>query len=72
MVNINTNDEYKKYFGKAMPQIIHDIRNPLNIIIGFSSIMQIDDTISQENAQYLQKIYLQVSVHIVKAIFART
>ena len=58
MVNINTNDEYKKYFGKAMPQIIHDIRNPLNIIIGFSSIMQIDDTISQENAQYLQKISL--------------
>ena len=44
-------------FGKAIPQLIHDIRNPLNIIIGFSSILQIDETVNDEVRNYLKKIY---------------
>jgi two-component system, OmpR family, sensor kinase len=47
----------EKIFGKAIGQIIHDIRNPLNTIIGFSSILQIDETINEEIKGYLKKIY---------------
>lgn len=50
-------EENDKIFGKALPQMIHDIRNPLNIIIGFSSILQIDDTIDDEIKSYAKKIY---------------
>ena len=44
-------------FGQAMPQIIHDIRNPLNIVIGFSSVLQMDDSVNDEVKSYLKKIY---------------
>lgn len=50
-------EENDKIFGKALPQMIHDIRNPLNIIIGFSSILQIDESIDEEIKSYAKKIY---------------
>lgn len=49
-------DEKEKFFGKAIPQMIHDIRNPLNIIIGFSSILQIDESINDEVRSYIKNI----------------
>ncbi len=49
-------EEYLELFGKAMPQIIHDIRNPLNIIIGFSSLMEMDTTLNEENREFVEKI----------------
>ncbi|HNZ27125.1 MAG TPA: hypothetical protein PLG34_06670 [Spirochaetota bacterium] len=49
--------KYDELFGKAMPQLIHDIRNPLNIIIGFSSIIQIDETVNDEVRGYLRNIF---------------
>lgn len=58
-----TKDEKEKYFGKAIPQIIHDIRNPLNIIIGFSSILQIDESINEEVRSYIKNIILS-GIHI--------
>lgn len=54
---IKKEDENDKIFGRALPQMIHDIRNPLNIIIGFSSILQIDDTVNDEIKSYAKKIY---------------
>jgi K+-sensing histidine kinase KdpD len=48
--------ENKDIFGKAIPQLIHDLRNPLNIIVGFSSIIQIDSSVSPEVQSYLKKI----------------
>ncbi|HBD92878.1 MAG: hypothetical protein A2015_13700 [Spirochaetes bacterium GWF1_31_7] len=56
-------EEKEKYFGKAIPQIIHDIRNPLNIIIGFSSILQIDESINEEVRSYIKNIILS-GMHI--------
>ena len=53
----DNNTQYKKLFGEAMPQVVHDIRNPLNIIIGYSSILQMDSSLSEENRQYIQKVY---------------
>jgi signal transduction histidine kinase len=50
------NKENEVIFGKAIPQLIHDIRNPLNIIIGFSSMIQIDSNLSPEVISYLKKI----------------
>lgn len=44
-------------FGKAIGQLIHDIRNPLNTIIGFSSIIRIDETVSEEMKGYVNKIF---------------
>lgn len=44
-------------FGKAIPQLIHDIRNPLNIIIGFSSIIQMEESLNDETKNYIKKIY---------------
>ena len=51
-----TKKDKEKIFGKAIPQLIHDIRNPLNIVIGFSSILQIDETINDEIRSYIQNI----------------
>lgn len=51
-----TKEEKEKIFGKAIAQIIHDIRNPLNIVIGYSSILQIDETINDEIRSYIQNI----------------
>lgn len=48
--------EDKNIFGKAMPQLIHDIRNPLNIIIGFSSILELEDDLSDEVRSYISSI----------------
>ena len=56
-------EDKEKMFGKAIPQIIHDIRNPLNIIIGFSSILQLDDSINEEVRSYLKNIILS-GMHI--------
>ncbi len=53
---MDTKKDKEKIFGKAIPQIIQDIRNPLNIVIGFSSILQIDETINTEIRSYLQNI----------------
>ncbi|OHD18636.1 MAG: hypothetical protein A2086_17035 [Spirochaetes bacterium GWD1_27_9] len=53
----DNNKECDNIFGKAIPQLIHDIRNPLNIIIGFSSIIQIDETVNDEIRTYLKKIF---------------
>jgi sensor histidine kinase regulating citrate/malate metabolism len=52
-------NKYKpeEIFGKAIGQLVHDIRNPLNTIIGFSSIIRIDDTVSQELKDYINKIF---------------
>ncbi len=50
------NENYE-IFGKAIPQLIHDIRNPLNIVIGFSSLIQMEDSINDEIRNYLKKIY---------------
>lgn len=50
-------EENELMIGKAIGQIIHDIRNPLNTIIGFSSILQIDETINEEIRTYLKKIH---------------
>ena len=52
-----TDSKYKTLFGDAMPQVVHDIRNPLNIIIGYSSILQMDSSLSEESRQYIQKVY---------------
>lgn len=54
---MNDMSKYNELFGKAIPQLIHDIRNPLNIIIGFSSIIQIDETVNDEVRGYLKKIF---------------
>ena len=54
---MNNNSQYIKLFGNAMPQVVHDIRNPLNIIIGYSSILQMDSSLSEESRQYIQKVY---------------
>jgi light-regulated signal transduction histidine kinase (bacteriophytochrome) len=54
MKDNKTTDEI---FGKAIPQLIHDIRNPLNIVVGFSSIVQIDESINAEVRSYLKKIF---------------
>lgn len=43
-------------FGKAIGQIIHDIRNSLNIIIGFSSLIQSDENIDNEIKKYFSRI----------------
>lgn len=51
-----TKKDKEKIFGRAIPQLIHDIRNPLNIVIGFSSILQIDETINDEIRSYIQNI----------------
>ncbi len=51
-----TKDKKEEIFGKAIGQLIHDIRNPLNIIMGFSSILQIDETINDEIRSYIQNI----------------
>ena len=53
---MDTKEDKDKIFGKAIPQIIQDIRNPLNIVIGFSSILQIDETINTEIRSYLHNI----------------
>ena len=55
-----TKKDKEKIFGKAIPQLIHDIRNPLNIVIGFSSILQIDETINDEIRSYIQNILYSV------------
>ncbi|HPP05458.1 MAG TPA: histidine kinase dimerization/phospho-acceptor domain-containing protein [Spirochaetota bacterium] len=57
MENKRNSDENYEIFGKAIPQLIHDIRNPLNIIIGFSSIIQMDENFNEETKSYLKKIY---------------
>ncbi len=44
-------------FGKAIGHLIHDIRNPLNVIIGFSSLMQSDEDMPDEIKDYIGKIY---------------
>ena len=54
---MNNNSQYLTLFGNAMPQVVHDIRNPLNIIIGYSSILQMDSSLSEESRQYIQKVY---------------
>lgn len=51
MNNIN-----KDLFGDAVPPLIHDIRNPLNIIMGFSSILQMDDSLDEETKSHISKI----------------
>ncbi len=51
-------EDSKNIFGKAIPQLIHDIRNPLNIIIGFSSILQFDDSINDEVKSYIKSILI--------------
>jgi light-regulated signal transduction histidine kinase (bacteriophytochrome) len=50
-------DDNEDIFGKAISQLIHDIRNPLNIIVGFSSIIQIDESVNDEIRSYLKKIF---------------
>ncbi|HOV14253.1 MAG TPA: histidine kinase dimerization/phospho-acceptor domain-containing protein [Spirochaetota bacterium] len=54
---LNENKDREEIFGKGISQLIHDIRNPLNIIIGFSSIVQIDETVNDEIRTYLKKIF---------------
>jgi len=51
----NSNPE--EIFGKAIGQLIHDIRNPLNTIIGFSSILKIDENLNDEIKGYIKKIF---------------
>lgn len=53
---MENNDNKNELFGEAISQLIHDIRNPLNIIIGFSSIIQIDETINDDIRNYIKKI----------------
>jgi light-regulated signal transduction histidine kinase (bacteriophytochrome) len=50
-------DSAEEIFGKAISQLIHDIRNPLNIIIGFSQMIQIDENINPEIRNYVKKIF---------------
>lgn len=54
-------------FGKAIGQIIHDIRNSLNIVIGFSSLIQSDEKIDNEIKEYFNKI-LQTGFSIEKLL----
>lgn len=53
---MDKNNDKDIMFGKAIPQIIHDIRNPLNVIIGFSSVLQIDESINDEIRSYIGNI----------------
>ena len=55
-VNVDSNEDFE-IFGKAIPQLIHDIRNPLNIIIGFSSMIATEDNLNEEIKNYVKKIY---------------
>lgn len=50
------NNNNKELFGDAVPSLIHDIRNPLNIIMGFSSILQMDDSLDEETKSHISKI----------------
>ncbi len=52
------NYSYEEIFGKAIGQIIHDIRNSLNIIIGFSSLVLTDSNLDNESKKYYNKILL--------------
>ena len=53
---INLGNDKESIFGKAMGLVIHDIRNYLNTIIGFSSILQNDTGLSNENKNFVLKI----------------
>jgi light-regulated signal transduction histidine kinase (bacteriophytochrome) len=46
----------EELFGKAICQIMHDIRNSLNIIIGYSSLIQTDEINETEIKEYYNKI----------------
>ena len=46
----------EEIFGKAIEQIIHDIRNSLNIIIGYSSLIQTDNVSNNEAKEYHKRI----------------
>jgi K+-sensing histidine kinase KdpD len=46
----------EEIFGKASAQIIHDIRNYLNTVIGFSSLIQNNKNIGNEEQLYINKI----------------
>lgn len=46
----------KNLFGDAISPLIHDIRNPLNIIMGFASILQLDDNLDEETKSHISKI----------------
>lgn len=50
------NYTYEEIFGKAIGQIIHDVRNSLNIIVGFSSLILTDDKLDNEIKGYYNKI----------------
>ncbi len=50
-------NESQNLFGKAIGHLIHDIRNPLNVIVGFSSIIKGDADLPEETRDYLNKIY---------------
>ena len=62
---MNYNSE--EIFGKAIGQIIHDIRNSLNIIIGYSSLIQSEDVNENEIKEYYNKI-LQSGTMIEKLL----
>jgi len=55
---IYKNNRPEEIFGKAIGQLIHDLRNSLNTVIGFSSILRVDENINKENRTLLNKIYL--------------
>lgn len=53
----NDNKTNTTIFGKGMPQIIHDVRNSLNVIIGFSSFLHLDESLTDEVKGYIQNMY---------------
>jgi len=55
---IYNNNKPEEIFGKAIGQLIHDVRNSLNTVIGFSSILRVEENINKENRAILNKIYL--------------
>ena len=53
---MESEDKYS-IIGEALPQIIHDIRNSLNAIIGFSSILNMEESLDEETKLYIGSIY---------------
>jgi hypothetical protein len=60
LYNISQGDtcmDKERIFGAAISELVHEIRNSLNVVIGFSSFLQADQAIPEESRTYIKKIY---------------
>lgn len=55
------NNKAEEIFGKAIEQLVHDLRNSLNTVIGFSSLLKEEKSLSDEHKNLLNKIFISGS-----------